>query len=66
MADEFRSRAHWPRGGVYESSWIVLFLDGGDANQFRLWMGILSVVWETLRRRADPIERESMRSSGIS
>ena len=58
MADEFQSRAKLPRGDANESSWIVLFLDGSDANQFRLWMGILAVLWETRRRRAGPVERE--------
>ena len=58
MADNSQSRAHWLSEEVNDASWIVLYLDRGDANQFRLWMGILSVTWESLRRRADPIERE--------
>ena len=48
MADNPQSRAQWLSEEVSDANWIVLYVDGGDANQFRLWMGLLSVTWESL------------------
>ena len=58
MANERQSMAQIRNDDANEFPWIVLFLDRNGTSQFRLWTGILSVVWETRKRHAGPIERE--------
>ena len=57
MTDVPRARAQWLGEEVHDANWIAVYVDGNDANQFRLWVNILAAVWEGLRRRASPHER---------